>query len=228
MPEYFRPPKNIKYHDLKINYKPLLPKDKNASILDLGCGYGRILSYLQKDGYINILGVDRDPDAINWVSKNITKKVEHVEDLESYLKNRHFFFDLVIAKDMIYYFPKDKTVFFLKLINQSLRPEGRIIIEVFNGAAFTGPFIAYKDYQIEWIPTEHSLLYLLSEGGFKDIQVSAQKYSAKTLRQSVFKLLGLIWKIILRFIYILERGLDEQNPKILTTRIIAVAKAKHD
>src|SRR5439155_26972464 len=37
---------------------PLLPADKQARILDLGCGYGEFLCFLQKEGYQNAAGID--------------------------------------------------------------------------------------------------------------------------------------------------------------------------
>jgi len=40
---------------------PLLPKQKDISILDLGCGYGAFVFACEKAGYHHIVGVDNLP-----------------------------------------------------------------------------------------------------------------------------------------------------------------------
>src|SRR5262249_16540690 len=45
-------------------FQHLLPEDKGAKILDIGCGYGPFLYFLQKEGYRNICGVDISPEQV--------------------------------------------------------------------------------------------------------------------------------------------------------------------
>lgn len=37
---------------------PLLPKDKNINILDMGCGFGSLIYTLKQNGYKNLKGID--------------------------------------------------------------------------------------------------------------------------------------------------------------------------
>jgi len=43
-----------------------LPEDKNAKILDIGCGFGQMLSALKKMGYFNGYGIDICNEAIDY------------------------------------------------------------------------------------------------------------------------------------------------------------------
>ena len=61
--------------ELEYNYSPLLPNNKNARILDAGCGHGRILNFLYEKAYQNLLGVDRDKEALEKISPKLKEKV---------------------------------------------------------------------------------------------------------------------------------------------------------
>ncbi len=40
------------------------PADKNAAVLDLGCGHGTLLHFARQLGYRNALGVDGSPEQV--------------------------------------------------------------------------------------------------------------------------------------------------------------------
>jgi 2-polyprenyl-3-methyl-5-hydroxy-6-metoxy-1,4-benzoquinol methylase len=49
------------------NYlKNELPENREAKILDIGCGFGLFLSKIKELGYTNVSGVDIDVDAVNF------------------------------------------------------------------------------------------------------------------------------------------------------------------
>ena len=39
-------------------FAPLLPARKDAAILDLGCGYGEFVHFLQTQGFTDVSGID--------------------------------------------------------------------------------------------------------------------------------------------------------------------------
>src|SRR4051794_17756849 len=41
-----------------------LPEHKDASIVELACGYGRLLQFFKQHGYWNLQGVDISPDQV--------------------------------------------------------------------------------------------------------------------------------------------------------------------
>lgn len=211
------------FDDLELNYGPFLPTDRGAAILDIGCGPGRVLAYLQASGYRHLEGFDRDPEAIAAARARTGAQVSVGEDWPLILQDRPGAFDLIVLKDVIYYIPRDRVVAALSAVHRALKPDGRIIVEVFNGASFTGPFVAHKDEAILWIPTEHTVQRFLERAAFAGVSLRAHRPPARGLRRRVFNTAGAAWRAVLRLIYLLERGLAEQNPKIFTTKIIATA-----
>lgn len=57
------------YRYFKKNYNSLLPMDKEAKILDVGCGIGHFLNFLKEEGYGNTLGIDISKECVNFVNK---------------------------------------------------------------------------------------------------------------------------------------------------------------
>lgn len=213
------------FDDLDLNYAAWLPADRDAAILDVGCGPGRVLAFLAARGYRQIEGFDRDPDAVRAAQARVAAPVTVEDDWARFLDSRTRAFDLVVLKDVIYYLPRAEVVDALRAVRRALKPGGRVIVEVFNGAAYTGPFVAYKDDGILWIPTEHVLASFLGRAGFSAVSVHAHVPPARTLKRRAFNLLASAWRVALRAVYVLERGLAEENPRILTTRIVAVGEA---
>lgn len=212
------------FDDLDLNYIPWLPEDRDAKVLDVGCGSGRVLAFLASRGYRRLEGFDRDADAVALARSRVSAPLSVEHDWDRFFANRSASFDLVILKDVLYYLPRERAVDALKSVRRALKPGGRVIIEAFNGAAFTGPFVAYKDEDILWIPTEHTVRRFLEQAGFAAVALRPHLPPARTLRRRLFNLVGRLWRMVLGAIYVFERGFAEENPRILTTRIIAVGE----
>lgn len=212
------------FDDLELNYTPWLPESRDAAILDVGCGPGRVLAFLESLGYRRLEGFDRDPEAVAAARRRLRAPIAVEDDWSRLLTGRPRAYDVVILKDVIYYVPRERVVDALRLVHGALKPGGRVIVEVFNGAAFTGQWTANKDAAILWTPTEHTLRSFLEKAGFSSVALRAQRPPSRTLRRRVFNAFAALWRLRLRLMFILERGFAEENPRFLTTKIIGVGE----
>ncbi len=116
-----------------------LPSNRGIKILDVGCGSGHLLYALKKDGYNNCFGIDLSKKQID----NAMLKVDRVElaDVFQYLPNHEREFDVITLIDVAEHFDKDNLFKLLKIIKNSLRPNGILIIHTINGLS---PF--YRSY----------------------------------------------------------------------------------
>jgi 2-polyprenyl-3-methyl-5-hydroxy-6-metoxy-1,4-benzoquinol methylase len=211
------------YKDLDVNYSKHLPQNKESKILDFGCGTGRVLKYLQEKGFTNLSGADIDNTGwteLNEQNINTTK----ITDTKEYLMSIKNTYDFIVAKDVIYYFDSKEIVDIVTLLKNALKPEGKILFEIFNGATLTGPYVKYKDIGIQLILTEHSLKSIIQNAGMTVYYIGGNKMLFSGFRSTVFNMFHFLEKIVLRLLYFSERGIDEQNPTIYTRKVIAIAK----
>ncbi|NQS89514.1 class I SAM-dependent methyltransferase, partial [Patescibacteria group bacterium] len=50
----------------EAKFGEFIPQDKNSRILDIGCGCGHFLYYLQKNGYTNFYGIDVSSQQVDY------------------------------------------------------------------------------------------------------------------------------------------------------------------
>lgn len=212
------------FSDLEPVYGRWLPSDKNAAILDAGCGVGRMLAYLAD--FPNAIGVDINGGEIQKIPDSCRGRAKRIDRLDQFLDQNPGRFDLVIAKDMIYYFSHEEMIPMLERMRRALKPGGRIIVEAFNGAHVTGSYIMHKDRGIRRAFTEHSLKQTLEDAGFTIEFFGDQHFTGWGVRSMIARMAWFFWKLNLRMIFVAERGFDPQNARFLGKKIYAVARAK--
>jgi cyclopropane fatty-acyl-phospholipid synthase-like methyltransferase len=202
-------------------YREYLPRNKKAKILDLGCGAGHFLYYLQKKGFKNFIGIDISEQQVAFCKKNISKSVK-VFDAFQFLSTKEEFFDLVVANDFLEHIPKERVIELLQLVYGSLKKGGKFVIKTPN---MSNPFSLdsrYKDLTHEIGFTEISLYQVLSVANFESIQI----YPFKTGFSLTPK--GIVSRVILNFFYYFMKKLFALQgyvvPNILSKLLIAVAK----
>ncbi|MGJ8743409.1 methyltransferase domain-containing protein [Polaribacter sp.] len=104
------------------------PKEKEITIIDIGCGHGDILRDIAKFGrkqhYIfKLIGIDANPTAIEYANELSIKYPEisfYMEDIFSdEFKKRQF--DIVVATLFLHHFKEPELVSFLKNTLQQAR-----------------------------------------------------------------------------------------------------------
>jgi SAM-dependent methyltransferase len=206
------------------NYRRLLPQDLDAPILDLGCGQGDFVRYLRALGYRNVTGVDRDPDAIaalRGVPGVIAKTaVATAEEIEQHPGG----WALIIAKQMLYYFDRRDAPSFVAALGLALAPDGQLIVEVFNGALLSSRFTELKDPGILTAYTENGVRRLLEQNGFIVEHLFGASSRRNGLKGALYSAARELWFRLYRLLLILERGRDDELPRLSSKSIIAVAR----
>jgi 2-polyprenyl-3-methyl-5-hydroxy-6-metoxy-1,4-benzoquinol methylase len=144
-----------------------LPQERDARMVDVGCGSGMLLHFLSGLGYEHVEGVDISPDQVA-LSRQVAKDVTEgnaMDFLDAHVEQ----FDLITALDVIEHFHKDEVLRFLSAAHGSLRPKGRLILQTPNAGRATGLQQLYGDFGHEVGFTPTMLSRLLSHVGFEHI-----------------------------------------------------------
>lgn len=216
----FRPEHAIR--DMDPSFGKLLPTNLDARILDIGCGMGQFLHYLNLKGYRKLMGVELSPEQVDFCQKTLHANVLLISDLVSFLAERPQSWECIIFKDVIEHLPRTQVIPTLSAIFQALVLGGVAIIETGNLASPAGIFVRYIDFTHESGFTENSLRQVLRAVGFSDIAICGNSPVIYSWR-SYFRIAAQnLWHLWLRLMYSLDRGWHAA-PKVLSPVLIAHA-----
>lgn len=199
-------------------YYNLLPEDKNAKILDLGCGDGNFVYYLHNQGYKNAMGVDISLEQIEYGKKIGVSNIYHYASMD-FLKNEKSNYSCVIVKDVFEHFTKQEAYDMLELIYMSLKKGGTCLIQVPNAQGLFYTTYFYGDYTHDVVFTHQSMKQLFLSIGFQKILFyPVNPYPGSFLG----KIRALLWRLKvleMKFWKIVETGSSEG---VFTSNIIAL------
>ena len=169
--------KDKKFYDYKWkrifdNFKLLKKNFKNKKILDIGCGWGQCLLYLQKKGF-DCYGLDPSDIAIKYCkSKGLKAEISNLEKLDIFGNIK---FDFIIMNNVLEHLRDPISI--IKKVKYFLKKNGVLSIEVpndFNSFQLTGK-IVNKIKNNWWVsPPAHlnyfshdTLNFFLKKSGFK-------------------------------------------------------------
>lgn len=147
-----------------------LPASRDARLIDLGCGHGGIVLWLQDIGYRNAEGIDLSVEQVALATKLGVGNV-HQGDINAFLAARRDTYDVIIARDVFEHFDRESLVSMLQLISSSLREGGVLIFQVPNAESPFGNRIRYGDITHEQAFTASSVSQLVRLTGFGSIEV---------------------------------------------------------
>jgi len=189
--------------------KGWLPQRKDASILEVACGSGRLLHFFKVRKYTNITGVDISPEQVQLAKKNVEAVVQ--ADILDFLENVDKTYDLIIGLDIIEHFQKDEVLRFFDACYKALKPQGRIILQTPNAQSPFVPSIFYCDFTHEICFTPKGLQRVLNLCGFHNVQV---RETGPVVRGFASALRYVFWRMIrqgLKLWNLIETGNREDS-----------------
>ena len=181
-------------------YYDCLPDDKQAKILDVGCGDGKFLFFLEQKAYQKIEGLEISPQQAEEARKHIKRPIHVVDDTSSFLKKSLNTYDMITLNDVLEHIPKKEIVRFLKNIFDAIKPGGIAVINVPQIFGITSLYCRYNDFTHETIFTEMSLKQVLLSAGFFDLRFIKQKWPIKlTPRHLTYRFINRLWCYLLKF-----------------------------
>lgn len=192
--------------------------DRNFNVLDFGCGEGTQMDVFRGMGAREVVGLEVEE---KFRSEDVVIEVDTI----SYLIKNPAKFDVILARESLYYLPRDKQSELFVALHGALKPNGKLIAICFNGVLTTSRYIYQKDFGMRVIFNEISMEELSRNAGFRKLEIYGVTPRARTaLGQIAIYLLDGVVRIRSSFIHFLERRRDPFFPKVFTRSIALVAE----
>jgi len=203
------------------------PPNRDARILDLGCGFGAIIHLANLAGYKNVTGVDRSPEQVAGAHRLGIHGVREGDIHEALEALDSHSVDVVITFDVIEHLTRQELLPLVDGVNRVLKPGARWIIHAPNGESPLFGRIRYGDLTHELAFTRTSMGQLLFSSGFESVSCFEDVPVVHGAR-SALRLIA--WKFtrgILRFYLAAETG-RLREPAIFSQNFLTVAIKGHD
>ncbi len=205
----------------KYFYK-FLPKDKQASVIEVGCGNGGLIYWLHSIGYVNSSGIDASLEQVEYAKSLGIEKVSQA-DLTVFLKDKIESYDVIFMRDVIEHFNKNEIIDILDMTNRALKKGGALIIQTPNGAGIFGSRYRYHDFTHEISFAENSLRQILIMNNFSGLKFHETKPVISGIKSFIRVVLWKLLRLGLQFYLLVETGSSEN---ILTQNIIVAGYKK--
>lgn len=199
-----------------------VPRDRDANILDVGCGQGELLALLEHAGYTKLRGIDISTEQVERARRRgLTARIDQ-EHLADHLASRRTTYHAVLAVDVLEHFDKPELVSVLDLIAAALVPGGVLVVRVPNAEGPYGARLRYGDFTHGVAFTHHSVRQVLTCVGFSHVRTFPTSPAAHGLL-SLGRLC--LWKILAaqrQLALTIETGVPRGH--IVSQNLVAVAR----
>jgi len=198
----------------------LLPKDKNIKILDLGCGNGGFIYWLNKKGFELTAGIDISEEQVDQARKLGIKNISQ-GDAKEFLKNRNNEYDLIFARDFLEHFSKEEILELTDLINNSLKNNGVLIAQIPNAENLFWGRLRHGDFTHDISFTQQSIKQLLKVSRFDKVSVFPQRPVIHGIKSLIRYILWRFLELWPKFYLLVETG---SSKGIFTQNILVYAQ----
>ena len=185
MSEIYKNPVDIIFTTPFPDKKVLNSIPKSTIILDLGCGYGRVLKYFYENGYENLFGVDSSRKLINRANKFFPKAKYYNSNILTFKSRRKY--GLIIICAVIEYLTNSRDRHRLITQLDLLLKEGGVI--------YLATFVRDKNYSKEYTKVKKNTKWgtLVTADGIKLYHASPEEID--NLFQKKFKKISSVEKL---------------------------------
>jgi len=199
------------------------PIERDIKVVDLGCGYGAFLHFVQGRGYKDAEGIDVSVEMVEASRRLGIKGLIHGNVIRYLEEQPDESIDLITAIDLIEHFGKEELFVLVAQMHRVLKIGGRLITHQPNGEGVFGNAVLYGDFTHEQAFTRGSIAQVFLSNGF----TSVQSFEDKPLRYSFMsRIRRLLWdgfvRPLYRFLISVECGGSEKE-SILTRNFLSVA-----
>jgi len=145
-----------------------LPNNRDARIIEIGCGYGRNLQAMQKLGYDNVRGIDISEEQIAYARSRLGLTNVEVGDAVAALEGAEETYDAILLLDVLEHLELAYSVRLIQAVRSALKPGGIFVIQVPNAMS---PLSPNRHWDITHLRayTTHSMEQNLRLGGFSEM-----------------------------------------------------------
>jgi 2-polyprenyl-3-methyl-5-hydroxy-6-metoxy-1,4-benzoquinol methylase len=201
--------------------RQFLPSDRGAQVLDIGCGSGGLVYWLQQLGYLHVEGVDVSASQVAEAHRAGITSVRE-EDLHVALAREEHAFDLITAIDVFEHIPKAELIPMLRGVRRALRPGGRLLVQVPNASSPIFGSIRYGDFTHEVAFTAQSIRQVFKMAELDPLEVVPVTPPVRGLPSAARWLAWQAARLLLVGYYAIETGALRGH--VLTRNLIAVAR----
>jgi 2-polyprenyl-3-methyl-5-hydroxy-6-metoxy-1,4-benzoquinol methylase len=219
---------------MEFQFGEFLPTDQSARVLDVGCGSGGLVNWLQQRGFANAGGIDLSEDQIKTGTELGIANLQ-LESLEEHLQRPSRRYDVIFLRDVLEHIERDEVLDFLDLCHDGLTDGGRIIVQVPNGSSPFFGRVRYGDFGHSLAFTASSLSQLFRLTGFTNFRFKPfesrpvrmpphrRLFTAKGLKLTIRQLSWRMVRTFYRFLLFAELGSWDH---IVTYNLIACAEKR--
>jgi cyclopropane fatty-acyl-phospholipid synthase-like methyltransferase len=189
-------PKHIRRFNKQI-WKPA-QMAKSCSVLELGCGVGLFLAYLEFNGIKNFTGIDNDPKVREFMPKRISDRVILGDiwiEIEELIKQSEKF-DRIVLLDVFEHFSFLEGQDLLTRLKKILALDGKIVMRVPNASSPFGLQYQFGDvtHKATYTPSAMEFIAVASDFNVeKFIPVKRGHILKQVLENVIFGILNRIF-----------------------------------
>ncbi len=198
------------------------PTERDASVLDLGCGSGALLHVAREAGFRNLRGVDTSAEQVEAAARLGIRGVEHGDLFEAVAALAEASEDVIVAFDVMEHLEKRQLLRFVDGVHRALKPGGRLLVHVPNAESPFFGAVRYGDLTHELAFTGDSLSQLLRASGFREVHCLEDQPVVHGARSAVRLVLWKAIRTLLRLAVAAETG-SAGRAAIFTRNLLAVA-----